>query len=238
VLSVSFNDIQPDRNPCLFDGINSCCAISCLDDIYSDTYQWLLTLTISTLPHHTAKDLTLSCDGCPSNLTYCLKDTAYVLDISQIGYLHGEATTILNLKVMRIALIPRLVACSGYHITIANGALVIQPVRVLDATRVADGSRVMIKMLAPSHRKQKDLEELDLLQHFSTSPFKDDSSNHVVPCLDSFPIPGVEGCFVVMPLLGQYKNPPFYNLAEVHDLLLQLFEVNTVAVHVRNHSLT
>ncbi|KAG8727518.1 hypothetical protein FRC11_013004, partial [Ceratobasidium sp. 423] len=67
--------------------------------------------------------------------------------------------------------------------------------------------------------------EYALLRRFSSSPLKDDPSNHVVPLLDSFPIPGVDsGYFVVTPLLSRYNYPPFYNLAEIHDFLQQLFE--------------
>ncbi|KAB5588850.1 hypothetical protein CTheo_7704 [Ceratobasidium theobromae] len=98
------------------------------------------------------------------------------------------------------------------------------PIRVLDAVRVRDERQVIIKMILPSQGREGE-EELSVLQYFSTPPLKDDPSNHVVPCLDSFPIPGAGfGHFVVMPLLGQYNEPPFHNLAELHDFLQQLFE--------------
>lgn len=85
----------------------------------------------------------------------------------------------------------------------------------------------MIKIILPATNDREGEDELALLQYFSTSPLRDDPSNHVVPCLDSFPIPEVEGgTFVVMPLLGNYNHPPFYNLAEVHELLRQLFQVS------------
>lgn len=81
-------------------------------------------------------------------------------------------------------------------------------------------------MLIPADNDREGEDELALLQHFSTPPLSGDPSNHVVPCLDSFPIPDVEdGTFVVMPLLSKYKYPPFYNLGEVHEFLNQLFEV-------------
>ncbi|KAF8595496.1 kinase-like protein [Ceratobasidium sp. AG-I] len=99
------------------------------------------------------------------------------------------------------------------------------PLRVLDATRVIDKLQVVIKMIAPSDDDREGEEELALLQHFSTPPHKDNPSNHIVPLLDSFPIPGVEGgVFVVMPLLSIYNHPPFYDLNEVQDFLSQIFE--------------
>lgn len=99
------------------------------------------------------------------------------------------------------------------------------PVRVLDATRIQDQQQVMIKMVIPSGEEAEGKDELVLLQYFSTLPLRDDPSNHVVPYLDSFPIPGINsGHFVVMPLLSRYEDLPFHNLAEVHELLRQLFD--------------
>lgn len=86
----------------------------------------------------------------------------------------------------------------------------------------------MVVLSAQSHEGE---EELALLRYFSTPPLRDDPSNHVVPCLDCFPIPNTDsGHFIVMPLLGRYDdNPPFHNLAEVHDCLQQIFEVNVMS---------
>ncbi|CAE6430797.1 unnamed protein product [Rhizoctonia solani] len=100
-----------------------------------------------------------------------------------------------------------------------------RPVRRLDATRVQDEQQVMFKMLVPPTEGDEGKNEYALLKYFSSPSLKDDPDNHVVPCLDSFPIPGVSsGQFVVMPLLSRYNNIPFYNLAEVHDFLQQLFK--------------
>lgn len=104
---------------------------------------------------------------------------------------------------------------------------------MLDATRIQDGQQVLIKMVVPGQDNREGEDELAILRYFSSPPLKDDPSNHVVPCLDSFPIPGVgSGHFIVMPLLRRYEEPPFHNLAEVHDFLQQLFEVNWFAVDV------
>ncbi|KAF8595933.1 kinase-like protein [Ceratobasidium sp. AG-I] len=99
------------------------------------------------------------------------------------------------------------------------------PLRILDATRVQDRSQVVIKMVAPADDDREGKEELEILQHFSNEPFRDDPKNHVVPCFDAFPMPGVEGgVFYVMPLLSKYKDPAFYNLNEINDFLGQIFE--------------
>ncbi|KAG9123484.1 hypothetical protein FRC07_014881 [Ceratobasidium sp. 392] len=99
------------------------------------------------------------------------------------------------------------------------------PVRILDATRVEDQYQVVIKMLIPSNSDREGEEELQILQRLSSPPYRDDPANHSVPCLDSFPIPGVElGMFFVMPLLSDYTDPPFFNLSEIHDFLVQIFK--------------
>ncbi|KAJ1306322.1 hypothetical protein OPQ81_011019 [Rhizoctonia solani] len=99
------------------------------------------------------------------------------------------------------------------------------PIRVLDATRIQDEKQVKLKMVVTAAEGGEGKHECALLKHFSEPPLGDDPSNHVVPCLDSFPIPGVDtGQFIVMPLLSPYKLIPFLNLAEIHDLLEQLFD--------------
>ncbi|QRV87097.1 kinase domain protein [Ceratobasidium sp. AG-Ba] len=99
------------------------------------------------------------------------------------------------------------------------------PFRTLDATRINDQQQVMIKILTMSEDDREGEQELEILQYFSTSPYNDDSTNHIIPCLDTFPVPDVEGgMFFVMPLLGEYKTPAFYDLSEIHEFLSQVFE--------------
>lgn len=99
------------------------------------------------------------------------------------------------------------------------------PVRVLDAIRLKDHSQVVIKIIAPSDDDREGEEELEILQLFSTPPYQSDPTNHTVSCLDTFPVPGVEGgVFYVMPLLSRYTAPAFYDLSEIHTFLVQIFE--------------
>jgi hypothetical protein len=82
-------------------------------------------------------------------------------------------------------------------------------------------------MLVPASDDREGAEELEILQRLSIDPYQSDPANHAVPCLDSFPIPHVDdGVFYVMPLLRQYDSPPFYNLHEIHNFLVQVFEVS------------
>ncbi|CEL62347.1 hypothetical protein RSOLAG1IB_10400 [Rhizoctonia solani AG-1 IB] len=106
------------------------------------------------------------------------------------------------------------------------------PLRVLDATRIKDGTQVMIKMLIPRQGEGED--ELAILKHFASPSLKEHGSNHVVPCLDSFSIPATEhGQFIVMPLLGQYDELPFRHISEVHDFLQQMFQ-GLIFMHENN----
>lgn len=99
------------------------------------------------------------------------------------------------------------------------------PVRTLDAMRISDNTQVVVKILIPSNEDRHGAEELEILQRLSSESHRSDLANHAVPCLDSFPIPGVEnGIFYVMPLLKEYDDPPFYNLQEIYDFIVQAFE--------------
>ncbi|KAG8719280.1 hypothetical protein FRC08_003230 [Ceratobasidium sp. 394] len=95
---------------------------------------------------------------------------------------------------------------------------------VLDATRLEDNRQVAIKILILSPDDRNGAEEVEILQYFSSDALKNDPENHVVPCLDTFPIPDVPGgMFIVTPLLTKYDDPNLYDLSEVHDFLDQLF---------------
>lgn len=98
-------------------------------------------------------------------------------------------------------------------------------IKVLDATRLSDNTQVIIKLRVLSSEDRNGFDEIEILQRFSSAEFKGDPSNHVVPCIDVFPIPDVPGgSFIVMPLLSKYNLPEFWDLGEVHDFLEQIFE--------------
>ncbi|KAF8675678.1 Protein kinase domain [Rhizoctonia solani] len=99
------------------------------------------------------------------------------------------------------------------------------PVRTLDATRLSDQLQVIIKMVIPSDDDREGEEELDIVQHLSSNPYSTDPRNHTVECLDSFAVPGLDrAVFYVMPLLREYNDPPFHNLYEIRNFLVQIFE--------------
>ncbi|KAF8682413.1 Protein kinase domain [Rhizoctonia solani] len=121
---------------------------------------------------------------------------------------------------------------SGLRASSCEDSIDSMPLRVLDAIRVRDETQVMIKTLIPRQGEGED--ELAILQHFSSPLLRNEPANHVVPCLDTFPIPGVEhGHFVVMPLLRQYDDIAFQSVSEVHDFLRQIFE-GLIFMHENN----
>ncbi|CAE7200045.1 unnamed protein product [Rhizoctonia solani] len=96
--------------------------------------------------------------------------------------------------------------------------------RTLDAIRIKDQKLVMIKMIMPSPGT-RGVEELEIMQRFSNEEFTNGDDNHVVPVLDAFGIPDVEGGhFYIMPLLTPYNRPPFQSLNEIYDFLQQIFQ--------------
>ncbi|CAE6491902.1 unnamed protein product [Rhizoctonia solani] len=116
----------------------------------------------------------------------------------------------------------KFTGANPYDCEDSNDAL---PVRALDAVRVTDDLQVIIKMIIPYDDDREGEEELDILKYLSSEQCTGHPTNHAVRCLDSFPMPGVEGgAFCVMPLLTAYNHPPFSNLDEMRDLLVQLFE--------------
>ncbi|KAF8668560.1 Protein kinase domain [Rhizoctonia solani] len=116
---------------------------------------------------------------------------------------------------------------NSLHASDCEDSIDCMPLRVLDATQVVSGRQVVIKMIVPGHEQGEN--ELAVLSHFSSPDLRSHPDNHVVPCLDSFPIPGIEsGAFVAMPLLGKYYEPPLKSIAEVHDFLQQLFKVGVL----------
>lgn len=81
-------------------------------------------------------------------------------------------------------------------------------------------------MIVPSDDDREGEQELEILQRFSSDQYAANPANHTVQCLESFPMPGVDGgVFCVMPLLRGYDDPPFDNLGEIQEFLTQIFEV-------------
>ena len=84
---------------------------------------------------------------------------------------------------------------------------------------VSDGSDVMIKRISKgSHEKSIAL--------FLSS--EEDENNHCVPILDTFEDEAEDDVeFIVMPLLRNFDDPPFYRVTEAVDFMRQTLKVRT-----------
>ncbi|KAG7441308.1 kinase-like protein [Guyanagaster necrorhizus] len=91
--------------------------------------------------------------------------------------------------------------------------------RIIDATRVSDGSKVVIKVVS----LLSDEFELGILQFFSTEEVRKDPRNNTIPLLDAFPIPGVENwALAVMPMFRFFAYSYFHCRLEFIELFRQL----------------
>lgn len=95
--------------------------------------------------------------------------------------------------------------------------------RLLDATRVEDGKYVVLKLVEKSDHPF----ELEIGQFFSSQLLAGASGNHCVPIYDILHVPDdSETAIIVMPLLLDYRHPPFDTIGEAVECFRQLFEVS------------
>lgn len=101
-----------------------------------------------------------------------------------------------------------------------------QSTRVLDATRVSDGSQVLLKVIQddPEH-----LLEHDILKFLCSPHLKTDPRNHTVDLLDVFKLPNSGQTVLVMPLLREFHDPRFDTVGEAIEFFRQIFEVRHIA---------
>jgi hypothetical protein len=99
------------------------------------------------------------------------------------------------------------------------------PSRILDGTRLSDGKYVALKRV----KKTDHPHEVDIAQFFSSEPLAGEIANHCVPIYDVLPVPDdEESVIIVMPLLGDYTEPPFDTIGETVECFRQLFEVSSL----------
>ncbi|EGO00136.1 hypothetical protein SERLA73DRAFT_72874 [Serpula lacrymans var. lacrymans S7.3] len=91
---------------------------------------------------------------------------------------------------------------------------------VLDATRMADGVFVTLKLITKSRHPY----EIEIGRLFSTEPLVSDLYNYSVPLYDVLDVPDDEDqALLVMPLLRPFHRPRFDTCGEVVDFFRQLF---------------
>jgi hypothetical protein len=93
---------------------------------------------------------------------------------------------------------------------------------VLDATRIFDGVKVVLKRILAMG------DEFRIAMHLSSAKMRSDPRNRTVPILDVIPIHGnTEEVFLVMPYLREFHSPPFHCQAEFIESIRQLLQVGT-----------
>lgn len=96
---------------------------------------------------------------------------------------------------------------------------------LMDATRIADGTVVMLKRVIHSVHPN----EVELTQYFSTEPVASDPRNHCVRLNEVLSVPGDEDISImVFPFLSPFTHPSFRTVGEVVDFVTQIFEVSPI----------
>ncbi|KAF7319876.1 Protein kinase domain-containing protein [Mycena kentingensis (nom. inval.)] len=85
---------------------------------------------------------------------------------------------------------------------------------VLDAVRISDGEKVVLRRVVTA------TQELGLLRHLETLC---DPRNRTVPLLDVIALPDDEFMLVVIPFLRKFNDPVFRHLREAVDCMRQYF---------------
>jgi hypothetical protein len=114
-----------------------------------------------------------------------------------------------------------LVSTVYSFVTLANKCLTnaAQKDHVLDATRVTDGVKVVLK------RVHSDGDEVQIALHLSSVEMSSDPRNRTVPILDVITLPDDKYVLLVMPYLRIFNTPPFHCRGEVVEALRQLLQV-------------
>ncbi|KAJ7445166.1 kinase-like domain-containing protein [Mycena galericulata] len=88
--------------------------------------------------------------------------------------------------------------------------------RVLDATRIYDGKKVILK------RIETNGDEIDIVKYLDS--LRTDHRNRTIPILDIFSMPNTPWSFLVMPYCRKFDYPPFHCRNEFVEAMTQYLE--------------
>lgn len=92
-----------------------------------------------------------------------------------------------------------------------------------DATRISDGTYVMLKRIL----RRYGLQEVEVHEYLRSKPLVSDPRNHTIPIHEILRVPDEDmEPIIVMPLLRRFDSPRFETYGEVIAFLSQLFEVS------------
>lgn len=93
---------------------------------------------------------------------------------------------------------------------------------MLDATRISDGTQVMMKIVESS----KNPHEVEITKLLSSGSNASHPSNYCVPLYDALDVPDMEGhTLIVIPFLRHWEFPLFETIGEAIEFFRQIFEV-------------
>ncbi|KAJ7630012.1 kinase-like domain-containing protein [Mycena polygramma] len=92
------------------------------------------------------------------------------------------------------------------------------PDSVLDATRIHDGQKVILK------RVETDGDEMDTIKYLTDPSVREDPRNRTIPLLDILSAPDTSWSFLVMPYCREFNYPPFHCRNEFVDAMTQFLE--------------
>ncbi|KAJ7186572.1 kinase-like domain-containing protein [Mycena filopes] len=89
---------------------------------------------------------------------------------------------------------------------------------VLDATRIEDGKKVILKYVPT------DGPECEIIKHLSSPVLRADPRNRTIPLLGVLPMPDSPWTFLVMPYCRRFNYPPFHCRNEFVEAMTQFME--------------
>ncbi|KAJ7655834.1 kinase-like domain-containing protein [Mycena polygramma] len=89
---------------------------------------------------------------------------------------------------------------------------------VLDATRIRDGRKVVLKRV-PSNGS-----EIAITTYLTSPALRADPRNRTIPLLDTIPMPNSPWTFLVLPYCRRFNYPPFHCRNEFVDAMTQFME--------------
>ncbi|KAJ7186653.1 kinase-like domain-containing protein [Mycena filopes] len=110
---------------------------------------------------------------------------------------------------------PGWVPSGGFY---QEDSLVIHQRRVLDATRIKDGKKVVLK------RIETDSDEMSIINYLNSPAARGDPRNRTIPLLDILNMPHSSWSFLVMPYCRVFNYPPFHCRNEFVDAISQFME--------------
>ncbi|KAJ7646700.1 hypothetical protein FB45DRAFT_734548, partial [Roridomyces roridus] len=95
-----------------------------------------------------------------------------------------------------------------------------------DATRVSDGSVVLIKKSEALNHEAPVLHEDRIFRKFSSEPLNSDPKNHCIRMVEILPVPDDSNNLIVMPFYYDWYLIPFLTIGEAVEFFSQIIEAS------------